>query len=63
MSWNRSIKSQRAANSRFITSANVFVESKDRGVNCIYCLEFYPNQKKQTLGYICKSCITKSFGG
>ena len=63
MSWYRSIKSQRALNSRIVTSANTFVEMEQHGVSCIYCLEYYPNQKKQTLGYVCRSCSRKAFGG
>jgi hypothetical protein len=63
MSWNRSIKSQRVQSSRFITLANVSVEEKEHGVSCIYCLEYYPNQKKQSLGYVCRTCSRKAFGG
>lgn len=63
MSWYRSVKSQRVQNSRYIASANLTVIEKEHGVTCIYCLEFYPNQKKQSTGYVCRSCSRKAFGG
>ena len=63
MAGKASTRFIQARNYRKITYSDANIRSRvEYGVKCIYCHDYFPNEKKKGTGFICKECYTAAVG-